>query len=408
MEKCLYCQSPSIVEKLNLGLQPIGNRFVANPGNPEFLHPLIIGCCDECGLVQLIDPIEPSELEPRYDWISYNEPEGHLDSLADIIARLPGLSAHSKILGLSYKDSSTLARLNQRGFSATRRIDPAADLAIRSRHTGVESIVPALTVDRAQSMCAGYGKSDVIIARHILEHAQSPRVFLDAITELMHGAGYVIFEVPDCGKIFELCDYSYLWEEHIAYFTQASFENALRKTGFTIIDIRVFPYPVENSLVAIAKLATVAYDSAAHPLTFSKKELSAASRYFKSLPLHTNKIRRYLSGESGNKGAVALLGAGHLACAFINIHGLKDLIAFVIDDDPNKRGLYMPGSHLPIKTLQELNAGEVKSCLMSLSPESEERFMKKNQTVLRTDITFSSILAGSNRSLYNLLDGEKS
>ena len=43
-----------------------------------------------------------------------------------------------------------------------------------------------------------------------------------------------------------------------------------------------------------------------------------------------------------------MLGAGHLSGAFINLYGLAEQIEFVADDNPNKQGLLMPGSRLPI------------------------------------------------------------
>ena len=48
-------------------------------------------------------------------------------------------------------------------------------------------------------------------------------------------------------------------------------------------------------------------------------------------------------------GPVAVLGAGHLACAFINYLRVGEHVSFVVDDNPHKHGLRMPGSRLPIR-----------------------------------------------------------
>jgi hypothetical protein len=44
-----------------------------------------------------------------------------------------------------------------------------------------------------------------------------------------------------------------------------------------------------------------------------------------------------------------MFGADHLACTFVNLLGLKDVVRFVADDNPHKLGLFMPGSRLPIR-----------------------------------------------------------
>ena len=49
-----------------------------------------------------------------------------------------------------------------------------------------------------------------------------------------------------------------------------------------------------------------------------------------------------------------MLGAGHMTERFVNLYGLAERIEFVVDDSPNKQGLFMPGSRLPILPSSEL------------------------------------------------------
>ena len=108
MSTCHVCRQPAVIDLLDFGPQPIRNRYLRSPDEAEYVHRLAIGCCGACGLVQLDDPAPADELRPRYDWLAYNEPEGHLDQLVSDITALPGVTAQSVFGGISYKDDSTL------------------------------------------------------------------------------------------------------------------------------------------------------------------------------------------------------------------------------------------------------------------------------------------------------------
>ena len=135
--RCLLCRNNGVSKLLDLGMQPICNRFLTAPSDDEYLHGMVFGFCQDCGVVQLIDPVPANELMPRVDWISYNEPEAHLDQLAKDIRELPGITEDSTICGITFKDDSLLARMEGLGILNTWRIDPSQDLAITQAGVGV-------------------------------------------------------------------------------------------------------------------------------------------------------------------------------------------------------------------------------------------------------------------------------
>src|SRR5579885_22436 len=241
MRRCRVCRGDSLVSLLDLGPQPLCNRYLARPDEEADCHPLGIGQCDACGVVQLLDPAPAGLLVSPFDWITYNEAEGHLDHLTDVLCRLPGLPASARVCGVSYKDDTTVERLKRRGYADAWRIDPA-ELGVTDRRAGIETLQAKLTPAAARRLAEKHGPADLLLVRHIFEHAHDPRGFAGALGTLVRPGGYLVFEVPDCARALDGLDYTTLWEEHVLYLTPDTFRQALACCGLSVSHFELYPY----------------------------------------------------------------------------------------------------------------------------------------------------------------------
>ena len=398
MKACRLCRRPATAAFLDLGMQPVSNRFLTAPDAAEYTHPLAIGYCRACGVVQLDQPHPAHEVRPRFDWISYNEPESHLDQLADDLRALPGLSPESVVCGISYKDDSTLRRLRERGFPRTWIADLATDLGVREPGAGIESIQDCLTPQTARAIVARHGRPDVVIMRHVLEHAHDIHRLLEALRLLVAPQGYLVFEMPDATRALERCDYSTVWEEHVFYFTPATLPNSLALCGFETAYFRSFPYTLEDSLVVAVRPAPAPRPGGLGPRQLAA-ETDRAERFLREFPRQRERYRAFFAGQRRERGPIAFLGAGHLSCALINYFDLADLVEFVVDDHPSKKGLFMPGSRLPIYGSEELVKRGVKLCCMSVRPEVEDKVIANNRPFLARGGAIASIFPDSRYAL---------
>ncbi|MBI3252247.1 MAG: methyltransferase domain-containing protein [Candidatus Omnitrophica bacterium] len=397
MRYCRLLKTEPVSLLADFGPQPICNRFLANLHDQEFLHPLLLGQCQTSGLVQLCDAVNSTELVPPYDWITYNEPEDHLDDLVEVICSLPGISKDSLFCGLTFKDDSTLKRLRERGFLRSWSVNPKEELGILNAGAGAETIQNRFTPETARGMVARRGeRADVIIIRHILEHAFDTRAFIQAAKEMIVPGGYVVFEVPDCTRALDRLDYSTLWEEHLLYFTSETFRHSFSAGGLSLVSLTSYPYVFEDCLVGIARVDETITPGLPDREAL-ERELERATTFADQLPKQRQKVDRYLSEARQAKGKVALFGAGHLACTFVNILQIGHHIDFVVDDNPRKTGLFMPGSGLPIKTSKCLLEDDIKLCLLSLNPFSEAKVITNNQHFVDKGGTFASIFPASTR-----------
>lgn len=393
---CLGCGSGTIKPLIDLGPQPPSNRFLTRPDENCETHPLQFGYCPICSLAQLLDPMAEDTVRSRHAWITYNEPEGHLDNLVDSLTKMTEITEHGRILGVTYKDDSTLARFSKQGVANVSRLDQVHDLGISDPLASLETVQACLTLELAETIAAKVGQADIVVVRHILEHAHSPRQLIEACQLLAKQDGWIVFEVPDCSKVLDGPDHCFLWEEHITYFTPATLKAFLGYAGFSDVDIRVYPYPMEDSLVAIV------HNVRTEPKTTQviADEVRRAENFSSSLMERSGSVRSYLESLHAQGKKIALFGAGHLAAKFINFYGLAPFICGVVDDNPNKQTLFMPGSGVPIIDSSCLDTGEIDLCLLTLNPESEQKVLKAKSNYLSCGGRFRSIFSASANSIY--------
>jgi len=371
---CTVCEGSSLKRSLDLGRQPPSNRFLLTGSQgEEERYWISLGYCDDCGTVQLVDRMPIEAIRPRFDWLANSEPEGHLDDLTEILIALPGISADARILGTSYKDQSTLERFSQRKFRQVAAVK-TDDLSAGSPPFGLETLQHSLS-DTAviDTLRNRYGATDILLVRHMVEHAESAVRFLGALRGLLAPGGYMVIEFPDSERVLRRAHHAFVWEEHFSYFTETTFRNLANRVGATVVRCERYHYPFEDALVAILR-----FDSNTPALSEPRcGTLADLQAFATSYPVEQTRWHTTLSSLKASGEKLAVFGAGHLAVKLINFMGLTPFIGCVIDDHPKKTGLRMPGSHLPIVPTSELAARNIRTCISTLSPESEIRVRQK-------------------------------
>jgi hypothetical protein len=380
---------------LDFGPQPICNRFPATADEAEALFPLALEVEGASGLVRLVAPPPVAELCPRVDWIRYNEPEGHLDAAVEWAIAEAGLGKTARLVGVSYKDGSTVERFRRLGFENGAVLDPAGDFGVASPCAGIETIQERITPGIAARIVAARGRCDVLIVRHVVEHAHRLDTFFAGVAAMLAPGGVAVFEMPDFTTSLRLHEYSNVWEEHASYFTPENFPRTAARHGGRVVAQRCYPYPMEDSLVSIVTFPEGGPVAGSTPGT---EEMERALSYGAGFPPAQAAVRRCLE-KLASTGPIAVFGAGHLTAKFINFMGVADLCAFVADDHPQKCGRFMPGSRLPILPSSALVEKRVRWCLSGLSPESEEKVMRNLSVFFAQGGELHSIFRASPRAL---------
>ena len=388
---------------LDLGLQPVSNRFLSNSDISEAPRfPMQLRICTDSGLLHIGKTFPVDELKPRYEWLTCFEPEDHLDDLVDRLIALPDVTKCSTFGAYSFKDDSTLRRLERRGYAKTWRIDPAQDLGVVDKCANVETYQSVATRERGEKVKERYGAADVFIVRHVVEHAFDLPEFIDFIRCMVRPGGYIVWELPDCEGALKVGDCTTLWEEHAFYFTGFTFRHLLQAAGFSVVHFESVPYVLENSIVAIVREAAPGTSVAEPDGASVAGEVARATDFAQAFVRRRTAVRAKLEAIHRERGPIALFGAGHLSVAFLSLMGVADLIACVLDDNPNKKGMRMPLGGLQILGSETLYSGGIRTCLLGLNPQNQPKVVASHARFAESGGIFASIFPGSKYDLDTL------
>jgi len=370
---CTVCDRTGLERSLEFGPQPLSTKFGRHANLSKFtiFYDLSIGHCKHCHTIQLIDRFPLDVLQGKDPAVRFREPSAHLPQVLAKLQSLKIVRSECRIAGLSYIDRDLLDLIQTPCDGIALSLEPDGKHE-RSQKQGLETLQSLYsTVAYIDDWTRTHGRMDFISARFILEHAESALHFLKSIKRSIRSGGYLLIEVPDARKIIASMNHALIWEDHFTYFTADTLTYVAQLAGYSIVDLQRYPYPYEDSLVAILRAEpkeilsrSLLQSSVAH-LAIGLEEFSASFSRAKTV------WQQALSKELETGRKLAIFGAGHHAVKFVNFYSLGGFLECAIDDNPTKSGMYLAGTKLQIRSSAALNALNIRLCLSSLNPTSE-------------------------------------
>jgi len=193
----------------------------------------------------------------------------------------------------------------------------------------------------------GYLAGDAVVCRHTLEHILPVADFLGAIrASIANRLGTaVLFELPDVLRVLREVAFWDVYYEHCSYFSAGSLARLFRRTGFEVDEL-VMEYDGQYLVLdAHAAAEGAAPVRPPLPLEESLGELEAAVEHFSSsAQRRIEGWRHQLDQARGEGGRAVIWGSGSKGVSYLTTLGLREEIDCVVDINPYRQGMYMPGT----------------------------------------------------------------
>ena len=189
-------------------------------------------------------------------------------------------------------------------------------------------------------------QGDLVCCRHVFEHVENPVEFLSTVHRTINGDRDVMvyFEVPNVRFILDQLSVWDVIYEHCNYFGYESLEFVFKKAGFEVVCLEEAYGGQFLSIEArISKEDWDGRSEATHSAGMSALAESVDAFSLNVAAREKPWIDRFASWSQDNTRTV-IWGGGAKTVSFLNMLSMSGVISHVVDINPNKQGLYIPGS----------------------------------------------------------------
>ena len=358
VSQCRACDTPLSSPLLDLGMIPVGDALSSTPDNSENRAPLVLHHCPMCSLLQLQHHLKPSRIfNQTYPYFS--------SSIDSLVTRMDDLAAQliaeyqpdpdRPIVEIASNDGYFLSHLARRGYR-TLGIEPCVTQADIASAKGVPTIKSFFNRALVQQIMAEHGKIQLIVANNVVAHVPDIHDFLAGIAMLLEPNGTAVVEFHHALPMIGERQFDTLYHQHIFYYSLTTFSQILVSHALHVNRVeRIAAYGGSlrvhfSHCVQADPSVQALIDTELATLTKATISQFAASFYTEPQALNQLVSEIHLQGKR-----VAGYGAAAKASTLLAITEL-DLpkLAYIVDQNPAKHGLFMPATGLRIEPVERL------------------------------------------------------
>lgn len=357
---CRHCGSPLSQQVIDLGHQPPSNAYLKpeQVALPEITYPLKVFVCTSCWLVQLPAHAAADELftadyayfsSTSSSWCSHAE-----RFVAAAIERLE-LGPESRVVELASNDGYLLQYVQQRGIPCLG-IEPTHATAEVARAKGIETLEQFFGV----ALAAKLEQADLVVANNVLAHVPDINDFVAGIALLLKPNGQVSIECPHLLRLLAGNQFDTIYHEHYSYLSLRVVQRIAEAAGLAVVDVEELPTHGGSLRLWLAHQGSADPTPAVQTVLEAEADagletLEAYAGFQQRAEAAKNELLQFLLQAKREGKRVIGYGAAAKGNTLLNYAGVRpDLLFAVVDRAPSKQGKFLPGSHIPILSPEEL------------------------------------------------------
>jgi len=351
------------IEFLDLGKQPIANRFITENEKPnEFFYDLKVGFDIDTKLVTHMNYVDPPLMfneNYSYRGSMSQTMQSHFkdfsDNLKTYLFQYPFYKKDNiKLLEIGSNDGVFIKNWDNKH---TYAVEPCSNFADETNQMGYKTYPEFWTYDLSNKIKNNHGNMDVIFAANCICHIPDLDETFKAVHNLLSEDGVFIFEDPSLSQMINTNSYDQIYDEHPHIFSIIALKNILERNNLTIIKVdnttvhggsnRVWVQRTED--IKESSIDKSVTDNINFEVLLGLDDINTFIKFANKVKQSKLDLVEFLTKCKNLNKKVISYGATSKSTTVFNYCNIdSSLISYVIDTTPEKIGKLTPGSHIPI------------------------------------------------------------
>jgi SAM-dependent methyltransferase len=324
----------------------------------ESFYPLHVRVCEGCFLVQLEEYVSPAEIFTEYAYFSsYSDSwVRHASEYTELVIERLRLDGESLVLEVASNDGYLLQHFVERGIPSLG-IEPARNVVAAARERGVETLVAFFGRELATELVAQGRRAHLVVGNNVLAQVPALNDFVAGLRLVLAPGGVVTLEFPHLMRLIEGNQFDTIYHEHFSYFSFLTAERILAAHGLVVFDVdelathggslRLWAEPREGGR---RPLGSRVRDLAEREEAAGYQTMEPYSSFSRKVEEAKRGILDFLIRAKREAKTIVGYGAPGKGNTLLNYCGIRtDYLDYTVDRNPHKQGLFLPGTHIPIR-----------------------------------------------------------
>lgn len=394
---CRLCGSSKLQLAVPMQASPIADHYVPTDRLDEEQErfPLDLYLCLDCGHVQNIDVVDPAILFREYTYKTSSS-QGlveHYRRYAQDVVHAFDIPAGSFVLEIGSNDGSLLSFFKAHEMNVLG-VDPARDIAHAATARGIPTIPEFFDSRLAAQLREEHGTAAIVAANNVFAHADDLADIVRGIHTMLAPDGIFVFEVSYLPDIVDRFLFDTVYHEHVSYHSIAPLSRFLDRLDMQLFSverigskggsIRAFAQRKAGDVRPVAGIVSSMIDDERRR-GFDRPDIY--NDYTGKIEQRKAALDALLAGVRAQGKEVAGYGASTTVTTLMWQFELTDKLAFLVDDNPAKDGLFAPRCHVPVYGSDALYLRK-PDYVVILAWNYAEPIMKRHQRFLDEGGTF--------------------